>query len=146
MYRLWKMPSLSSWMQLHLFLLKQVWLQNFLPLLLQQVLLSPCQMWLDCLCCQWINFDWTVRVHFDTVTPDSDKCLTTDLLNAWQHLVHSWDVQKVLLNARPLLGHLCKGKFLNQYLYRLNVNEHWHLEFIADIAELVMPATFSLVL
>ena len=50
-------------------------------------------------------------------------------------LVHSLDVQKVLLDTRPLVGHLCKAKFLNQ----------WHLEFIADITELVTLPSFSLV-
>ena len=27
----------------------------------------------------------------------------------------------------------------------LNINEHWHLEFLADITELMMSASFSLV-
>ena len=56
---------------------------------------------------------------------------------------YSLDFLRVLLDTRPLFGHLCKGNV--QCLYGFTVNEHWHLELMADIMELVMSASFSLV-
>ena len=94
-----------------------------LPLLLQQVLSSLCQMSLVLhsllvLSMNQLQLD-SYRVHFDTVTLDNDRRqASTDLLfNVWEYLCTVRMSRRLCpIQGRPLVSHLCKGKFLNHYL------------------------------